>query len=180
MCLIHASAVWPLPQPLCLSPVPHALYSSLSNSSDGVVIAEYRKNGTGLDSIAVRKFSFPFPDSGQRMLKSAMRQQEVTVGTGRPGSSGNHCHDQPCFVIILWNWQQMVGTCKHRYCNPLPPPLEKNQLFWSAVRGGGGSGRYNFVGNFPLQGRWHNFPLSKFRGVSRAVKMPMALHTVGP
>ena len=37
----------------------------------------------------------------------------------------------------------------------------------------------NFAGKFRPKARWQNFPLVKFRGVGRAIKMPMALHTIG-
>ena len=50
----------------------------------------------------------------------------------------------------------------------------------SPTRGGKILGRDNFMGKFLLYGRWRNFPLAKFRGVSSAVKMSMALHSVGP
>ena len=47
------------------------------------------------------------------------------------------------------------------------------------ARGRGISGRESFAGKFRLSGRWRNFPPGKFSDVSRAVKMPTALHTVG-
>ena len=48
------------------------------------------------------------------------------------------------------------------------------------IGGGKISGGDDFVGNFRLSGRWRKFPLAKFSVVDRAVKIPMAMHTVGP
>ena len=38
---------------------------------------------------------------------------------------------------------------------------------------------YHFVGKFRLSRKRRNFPPAKLRGVGRAVKTPMALHSAG-
>ena len=55
----------------------------------------------------------------------------------------------------------------------LPDRRSSAPSFVIFVQGGGGVNLHHY-------GRWQIFPVAKFRGVARAVKMPMAQQTLGP